>query len=220
LPLAAVFALGAASLVSAAEIPPPCFDFTRKVSEPLAPRIALIEGRDNHEFGTYPTGIIWASGRVVLDMPVAEAYARLLDHRNVKDMKKTTLSTTVLDRPGYLAFHMVDVVVRLRLLLLKMDLPWTEEWAYSLTEGTEGAPGRIVVSYQKVAGTHHIKRQCGSYVLEARVVGTTDLSLYEEVKASRRSARDQRDMHRGIVRNLRAVRASRNPDGASSQAGP
>jgi hypothetical protein len=200
--LAVLLGLGATT-VPAAELPRPCFDFTQKVVEPLSPRIPLLDGRDNHEFGTYPTGIIWASGRVILDLPVEEAYARLLDHRNVKDMKKTTLSTTVLDRPGYIAFHLVDIVVRLRFLLLKKDLPWREEWGYSLIEGTALAPRRIVVSYQKVAGTEYIQRQCGSYVLEALGDGTTDLSLYEEVKATRRSARDTRDMHRGIVRNLR-----------------
>jgi len=98
--------------------------------------------------------------------------------------------------------------VRLRFLLLSRDVPWTEEWAYSLAEGTPAAPRRIVVSYQKVAGTTHIKRECGSYVLEARDDGTTDLAMYEEVKADRRSARDTRDMHQGIVRNLRAPRRS------------
>ena len=42
-------------------------------------------------------------------------------------------------------------------------------------------------------------------MLQAREDGTSDFSLYEEVKADRRSARDTRDMHRGIVRNLRAA---------------
>jgi hypothetical protein len=211
--LALALALGATSLVPADEVDGPCFDFHRKVVEPLTPRIPLLDGRDNYVFGTYPTGIVWASGRVVVEMPVQETYARLLDHRNVKDMTKTTLTTTALERPDYMAFHHVDVIVRLRLLLLKMDLPWTEEWAYSLAGGTVGAPRRIVVSYQKVAGTTHIKRQCGSYVLEARDDGTTDLSLYEEVRAARRSARDTRDMQRGIVRNLRASRRSAGREG-------
>ena len=124
------------------------------------------------------------------------------------NMSKTTLKTTVLERPDYLAFHLVEVVVRLRFLLLTRDVPWTEEWAYSLAEGTEAAPRRIVVSYQKVAGTTHIKRECGSYELEARDDGTTDLSMYEEVKADRRSAQDTSEMHRGIVKNLRGPRPS------------
>jgi hypothetical protein len=202
--LALTVAVGAASGLFAAEPGALCFDFGRKVVEPLAPRIAMLDGRDHHVFGTLASGVDWASGRVVLDMPIEEAYARLLDHRNVKDMKKTTLRTTVVERPDYLAFHLVEVVVRLRFLLLSREVPWTEEWAYSLAEGTPAVPRRIVVSYQKVAGTTHIKRECGSYVLEARDDGTTDLAMYEEVKADRRSAQDTSDMHRGIVRNLRA----------------
>ena len=43
----------------------------------------------------------------------------------------------------------------------------------------------------------------GVHVLRARDDGTTDVSLYEEVKADRRSAEDTRNMHRGILRNLR-----------------
>jgi hypothetical protein len=210
--LALTAALATAASVSATELPPgPCFDFTRKVVEPLTPVIPLLPGRDNHVFGTSPGGVGWASGRVVLDMPVAAAYASLLDHRNVKDMTKTTIATTVVDRPDYLAFHLVKIVVTLRALFLKMEIPWTEAWAFSLVEGTAEAPRRIVVSYQKVAGTDHIKRQCGSYVLQAREDGTTDLSLYEEVKADRRSARDTRDMHRGIVKNLRVTNRVAGP---------
>jgi len=181
------------------------------VVEPLRPGIPLVPGHDNHVFGTSPGGVGWASGRIVLDVPVATAYANLLDHRNFKDMTKTTVVTTVEDRPEYMAFHLVKIVVTVRALFLKMEIPWTEAWAYSLVDGTPEAPRRIVASYQKVAGTDHIKRQCGSYVLQAREDGTTDLSLYEEVKADRRSARDTRDMHRGIVRNLRAANRVAGP---------
>jgi len=202
----------AAAPVAAADLAAgTCFDFAQKVVEPLTPAIPLVLGHDNHVFGTSPLGVGWASGRVVLDVPVATAYANLLDHRNFKDMTKTTIVTTVEDRPDYLAFHMVKIVVTLRALFLKMEIPWTEAWAYSLVDGTREAPRRIVASYQKVAGSDHIKLQCGSYVLQAREDGTTDFSLYEEVKADRRSARDTRDMHCGIVRNLRAANRVAGP---------
>jgi hypothetical protein len=180
----------------------PCFDFSRPVVEPLRPRIALLEGRDHSTFGTYPNGVDWAATRAVLAMPVRSAYAKVLDHRNEKDMRKTTLTTKVLERPGFLQFDLVDVVVTLRVILFKVKVAWTEAWGYTLVEGTESDPRKIVVSYQKVAGTGHIQRQCGSYVLEARGAAT-DISMYEEIKAARRSARDTRDMHAGILENLR-----------------
>jgi len=182
----------------------PCFDFDRRIVDPLRPSIPLLEGRDNSSFGTYTNGVDWASTRAVLAMPLRTAYAQVLDHRTQKDMKKTELATRVEQRPGYLQYHLVDVVVTLRLLLFKTQVAWTEAWAYALVDGTEEDPRRIVVSYQKVAGTRHIQRECGSYVLEARD-GATDISLYEEVKADRRTARDTRDMHAGILANIRRM---------------
>jgi hypothetical protein len=199
--LAATFL--AARTALPADLTGPCFDLRGRVVEPLSPPIPLVPGHDSHVFGTYPSGVDWAAGRAVLDVPVESVLSRLLDHRNVKDMTRTTLTTTVLDRPGYIAFHLVDVVVTLRALFLKVTVPWTEAWAYALVDGAPQAPRRVVVSYQKIAGTGHIEHQCGSYVLQARDDGTTDLSLYEEVKADRRSAEDTRNMHRGILRSLR-----------------
>ena len=180
-----------------------CFDFSHRIVEPLRPPIPLVEGRDNSQFGTYANGVDWASTRTVLDIPIGSTYAKMRDHDNQKDMKKTTLATRILARPGYLQFDLVDVVVTLRALFVKMKVAWTEAWGYALAEGTESDPRRIVISYEKVAGTRHIERQCGSYVLESRGQAT-DISMYEEIKADRRSARDTRDMHAGILENLRA----------------
>lgn len=208
--LGAVFLL-AATTAGAADITGPCFDLRGTVVDPLSTPIALVPGQDNHVFGSYSNGVGWAAGRAVLDVPIESVLARLLDHRNVKDMTKTTLTTTVVDRPEYLAFHLVDIVVTLRALFVKMALPWTEAWAFRLVDGSPQSPRRIVVSYQKVAGTGHIKRHCGSYVLQARDDGTTDLSLYEEVKADRRKPEDTRNMHRGILRNLRRQQSAEMP---------
>jgi hypothetical protein len=181
-----------------------CFDFRAPVVEPMRPPIPLLADGDNHVFGTYPDGIDWASGRALVQRPITAVYAMLLDHRNLKDKTRTTVVTTVLERPDYLAFHNVDVVVRIRALFFRIKLLWTEAWGYSLVEGTRDAPLKIVIAYQKIAGTAHIEHQCGSYVLWAHDSATTDLSLYEEVKADRRSAEDTRNMHRGILATLRA----------------
>jgi len=181
-----------------------CFDFDQRIVEPLRPPLPPLEGRDNVAFGTYPNGMIWAARRTVLPMPIDVVYAKLLDHDNVKDMKKTTLTTKVIERPGYLQFHLVDVVVTIRALFFKTKVAWTEAWGYTLVEGTEAQPLKIVISYQKVGGTQYIKKQCGSYVLQARDEAATDISMYEEVKASHRSAKDTRDMHAGILKTLRS----------------
>jgi hypothetical protein len=202
--LSGLLAIVLAASGESAEPPRPCFDFSAKIVDPLRPPLPMIPDRDNSAYGTYRNGIDWAASRALVEMPIAALYAKLLDHRNMKDMKKTTLSTTVLERSGYLEFHHVDVVVLLRALFLKMKIAWAEEWGYSLVEGTREAPRKIVVSYQKLGGTRYLKHQCGSYVLQAHDEATTDVSLYDEVVADRRSAEDTRNMQAGILRNIRA----------------
>lgn len=199
--------LALATPLPAADARSACFDFDAPVVGPLRPPIPLLDDRDNTVFGTYPGGVAWAAGRALVRAPIESVYAKLLDHRNVKDMAKTTIVTTLLERPGYLEFHHVDVAVRVRALFFVFKLEWTEAWAYRLAEGTREAPRKIVVSYEKIAGTRHIERQCGSYVLEARDPASTDLSLYDEIKAKRRSAEETRNMHLGILRNIRGAPA-------------
>jgi hypothetical protein len=202
-PLGVGLALALAPAPGAADPSLPCFDFARAVNEPLRPPIPLLDDRDNSAFGTYPGGVGWAAGRALVEMPIGATYARLLDHRNVKDMSRMTLVTRIVERPDYLEFHEVDVAIRLRALFLKLTVQWTEEWAYRLVEGTKEAPRKIVVSYQKVAGSRYLEHQCGSYVLTARGA-STDLALYEEVKARRRTPEDTRDMHVGILQGFRS----------------
>jgi len=182
----------------------PCFDFDTPVVEPLHPPIAMVPGRDNNVFGTYPSGVSWAATRARVTMPITALYAKVLDHRNHKDMTKTVLTTTDLPRPGYLHFQRVDVVVTVRALLFNVKLPWTEEWAFSLLEGTPEAPRRILASYQLAdARTRHLKHQCGSYVLQALDAASADLSMYDEVIADHRSAEDTRNMQAGILSSIR-----------------
>jgi hypothetical protein len=181
----------------------PCFDFTTTIVDPLHPPIPMIPDRDNNLFGTYSNGVHWSATRARMAMPITELYARLLDHRNHKDMKKTVLSTSAIERPGYLDFQRVDVTVTLRALFFKKRIAWAEEWGFTLVEGTREAPRRIVASYQKVDGTRYLKHQCGSYVLQALDEASSDLSLYDEVIADRRNAEDTRDMQAGILKNIR-----------------
>ena len=180
-----------------------CFDLSEAITEPLRPSIPLLEGSDNTAFATHPNGIAWAAARAVIRRPIEVVYLKLLDHRNVKNMRKTELDTQVFERPGLLEYHLVSVVVTLKVVLLKKTIAWSEEWGFSLAEGTRDKPDRIVASYQKVDGTKYLEHECGSYVLQRLGDDATDISLYEEVKAPRRSARDTMNMHLGILRNLR-----------------
>lgn len=201
--LATLLALGAVPAAGAAD-PATCFDFARPVSALLRPPpAAAAGGADVHEFARRADGTDWAAGRALIAAPIARVYARILEHESLKDMSKTTLKRTSEPKPGYLAFQYVDVAVRVRALLVRMTIEWREAWGFVLTEGTEAEPRRIVASYQKVSGTGHIRHLCGQYVLSAVDAAHTDLAFYEEVRAARRDAEATRNMHMGILRNLR-----------------
>jgi hypothetical protein len=199
--------LAAGTLASAGwAAEPPCFDISQGFDAPRRPPLALQEGRDHAEFGSDADGTDWASLRAVVAMPLARVQAKLLDPRNLKDMKKTRIVVRPLALPGYLEARELDIEVSGRALLVKVTVRWTEQWAFRLVEGTAEQPLQIVANYQKVAGTQHIRHQCGSYVLRPHGAGATDLSLFEEIVAKRRSARDTLDMLRGNLRNIREDR--------------
>lgn len=198
-------AVGAsASLGSAGERP--CFDLAQGFDAPLRPPIDLHQGKDHSLFGTYPDGIAWASARAAIPMPLSKVFNKLRDPRNLKDMRKTKLVVRPQQYPGYLDVRELDVEVAVRAFLVKLTIRWTEQWAFRLVEGTPEEPLLIVANYQKIAGTAHIRHQCGSYVLRALGAEATDLSLYEEVRAKRRSAQDTRDM---LLGNLQSIRENR-----------
>ena len=181
-----------------------CFDFSRPILEPLRPPVpAAPDGSDVHVFGRRADGPDWAAGRATIQAPIEHVYGRILEFTCLKDMTKTTVNRHPENRPGFLAFQVVDIAVRVRALVVKKTIEWREAWGFALTEGTPHAPRRIVASYQKVSGTGYIKHLCGSYVMTALDAGRTDLAFYEEVRASRRNAEDTRNMHAGILRNLR-----------------
>lgn len=176
-----------------------CFDFNKQITQPLREPLSLSKTGDATENGQ-KNGIDWGAARGIVKKPILEVYKKLLDHRTVKDMGRTRLLTKQIKRPGYLDFHRVDVTVR---VFGPITVSWVEEWGYHLAEGTPELPTKIVISYQKVEGTSYIQHQCGSFVLKAQDAKSTDVFLYEQVKASHRDAEDTVKMVVGILRTIR-----------------
>jgi hypothetical protein len=183
-----------------------CFDFSMKVERPLRPAPPLNRSLATLEFGSLENpSREFGSGRGLVPKPLEQVYEWLLDHTNWKDMKKTRLSVKEFNRPGYLAFHRVDVVVRVWAFI---QIGWVEEWAYALIAGPPRTPNHVVVSYQKTSGTPHLPRLCGSVELRREGTGT-DVYFYEEARADRYKARDMVRMQRG---NLEVLGATVPPD--------
>jgi hypothetical protein len=190
-------------LAQAADEGAGCFDVAEGFADPLIEPMPYHGADLRVEYGERPDGTAWAATRVVVDLPPEVVVAKVRDHRNIKDMKNTELSTRDIDSADYLDLRHVDVDVTVKAALLKVHVRWTEEWAYRIVEGTPEAPRVMVANYQKVAGTHHIRHQCGSYVVRRLGPNRSDLFMYEEIQATRRSAEDTHKMHQRILTNIR-----------------
>jgi hypothetical protein len=85
-----------------------------------------------------------------------------------------------------------------------VTVKWSEEWAFSLLEGTASEPKKILISYEKIDGTTHIKHLCGNILITADSDSSkSHVFLYEEAEATGRS---QEDTVKGLKGTLEAIR--------------
>jgi hypothetical protein len=180
-----------------------CFDFSKPGAsiQPLHAPIAYSTPAhaDTLDSGNLAEGG-WGAARAQLQMPIALALELLRDHTTLKDPKDCDLDFKHQSQPGYLDFEKVEVTIHPFPLV---NPSWQEEWAFSVPEGTAENPARVVISYQKTAGTSHIHKFCGNIVLTPVNAETTDIAIYEEADAYRRSPEAIAKGHLGTLRTLR-----------------
>lgn len=179
-----------------------CFDFDRKVTASLGPEIPASPSLDGEsgQHGALPSGGSWAAVRGEVRKPIAEVLKGLYDPMITKGENVEKQDFVDLPSPDYLARHKISYKVNPFPLI---SIEWQEDWAYALTRGTRKEPEAVTISYQKTAGTSHIDRLCGNIVLRKKGPATTEVLLYEEAKATRRSPEDT---ERGLSGTLRTLR--------------
>jgi hypothetical protein len=161
---------------------------------------------DTTSSGPNPEGGGWGAARATLAMPIEQALRLLRDQTTLKDPKESELAVTRESRPGMIDFETVGITIHPFPLI---SIRWTEQWAYRVTQGSAEHPHDILIAYQKIAGTEHIRHFCGNIWLSAESPARTDFAVYEETDATRRSAEDIARGHLGTIRTLRAKAATR-----------
>lgn len=175
-----------------------CFDFSTKVVTPLK-QIARLD-KDNVEKGTVAgRNVVWASVRGEVPHPIEKVFEKILHHETVCDKKTKEAVVARLPAGEYLVRTRVSLLVQSFLF----KIPWDEEWVYALAAGTPDKPDKIVISYQKVAGSSHIQRFCGNIVLERTAKGT-DVTQYQEARFTRNSSQGMVESLTTILGRLRA----------------
>ncbi len=174
-----------------------CFDWndakalTSPLKEPLTP--------GQEQFGQRPAGGGWGAVAALVPVPVARVLQDLRRHDSTKTSDIAEFKIRPLPAQGLLERHEAAFTVK---PFLFITVEWVERWGFALVQGTPAAPQKVVASYEKVEGTSHIKHLCGSIVIQARDAAHTEIFLFEEADASRRSPEDTLKGLKDTVRAL------------------
>ena len=177
-----------------------CFDFKAKIIKPLHGESALKANDDVKDFGKADKNLTWALTRGEVKKPIQSVLSLLLNHNTTKSPRFHDLDVVTLQDSNYLSRHYVKFKIK---PFLFITVEWEEEWGYALADGTPSEPKEIVISYEKVEGTSHIEHLCGSMVLRKLTASSTDVFMYEEAKATQRTATDTMNGVYGTLETLR-----------------
>jgi hypothetical protein len=171
-----------------------CFDFSAQITEPKHILVTTDQS------GNLAENLFWAAVRGDVSQPIQVLLKDLEDHRSTRSSRIDKMEIKDLKDPNYLIKQEVHSEVD-PFPFVKVE--WTEIWGFAVTQGTPDHPERVVISYEKTEGTSHIEHLCGSYVLQKKGDGNTDVFIYEEAKATGRS---EKDTLQGLQGNLAAFR--------------
>jgi hypothetical protein len=153
-----------------------------------------------HGSGELHDGVVWAKVQSRVPRSMESILDDLARHQKTKGARVDEMEIKDVNDPLYLLDQKVHYVVR---PFLFVNVDWEEEWTFDLLKGTSQDPRSVRVSYKKTAGTSHIEHLCGQYVLNSAGPGRTDVTIYEEVKATRRSEEDALNGIRGTLMQLK-----------------
>jgi hypothetical protein len=166
----------------------PCFDFSKRVEVPLRPTVALGAGGAEVGDSGKEKAFVWARLHGVVKRPIEKVLAFLSDPQNMRDPELAELVVTPAATGPFLAHYTAHSLVK---PFPFVRVEWTDEWAFTLLDGTAARPATVLVAYQKVEGTSHIAHYCGSLVLKRVDDGTTDVAQAEEANITGKNLGDE-----------------------------
>lgn len=184
-----------------------CFDFSKPITNVLRParNTSKIEQSGKVSPSESPSKSkdeYWATVQGPVSAPLKSIYAFLSDRNSTKSSRVDEMHVDIEQDPQFLLKQVVhNEVDPFPFITVK----WSEEWAFSLLEGTPEDPKKILISYEKIEGTSHIKHLCGNILITSELdASKSHVFLYEEAEATGRS---QDDTLKGLKGTLEAIRA-------------
>lgn len=139
---------------------------------------------------------VFAALRSVVEKPMSQVQSVLWEPANLKNLEKTRLKVESVSA------GLKKVAVELHPILW-VKLMWNEIWELSETKGSTNPVSRI--SYRKVDGDERIRHFCGWMELERVDEKSTQVTLYEEIDAPRRTPEDVLSGHIGTIGRILAL---------------
>lgn len=187
------------SLSWASSVSSECFNFKEVVKKPLREPIPFLnQQQEAVSSGQFPSEVNWGAARAIINKPIGMVIKALLNPLTIKGPEHKDAPIVKEERPGYLSFQRLKMKIKPTFFL---TLEWDEEWGYVLLKPEPQSS--MLLSYQKVNGTSHIERFCGSVLIQSLGETKTDVFLYEELKATRRGREDIVKGHQGTLDALR-----------------
>lgn len=133
----------------------------------------------------------------------------LKDHKNLKSPQATiveTVESNEADAPARWVKNIQFEVNPFPLIYVR----WQERWGFYLQEvvvpGLSKPKKMALINYEKVDGTSHISHLCGSIELRSlSEANRSEITYYEQVRATNRTAQDTLAGLRGTVETLLKV---------------
>jgi hypothetical protein len=179
-----------------------CFDFSKSITGVLRPARMNTKAEQSGKVSTNNSGDeYWATVQGDVSAPIKVIYGYLSDRNSTKSSRVDEMHVDTEQDPNFLLKQIVHNEVD---PFPFVTVKWTDEWAFSLLKGTFGDPKEILISYEKIEGTSHIKHLCGNILITADSDGSkSHVFLYEEAEATGRS---QEDTVKGLKGTLDSIR--------------
>lgn len=200
-----------------------CFDFSKApgaarlippstlswIDEPLRPdspirwhRQAYVKAATGDSSENINHGLVKAE----LPRSVPSLIEALKDHNNLKSPKATIVETVEVSEPSRWIKNIRFEVNPFPFVYVR----WQERWGFFAREmpsADHAKPQKMwLINYEKVDGTSHISHLCGSIELVSLAeADRSEITYYEQVRATNRTAQDTLAGLRGTVETLLKV---------------
>jgi len=189
-----------------------CFDFSKSIRTPLSDLPLAAGKKEEIKWGAHPSGGVFGEIRTVVERAFDEVKKEFDDPMFTRNRDNTKVEIENIKSDVHNLLQVVHVTVT---VFAFVTVSWDEKWAVDILEGGAKSPKVILYSYEKVAGTSHLTKKCGSIRLRKLSPKQTDVYWYEAVVSDRW---DEQSAREHMVNTIQLFTSQKEADKAPEPA--